>query len=125
MIVDDEQGVGEELERALAAAARPSSASRATSSRVTPRRHPRWPRARTPIGGVKALVHLAALAEPQPAYGALPALLALAQALREQLEAAASAGGAVLLGATGLGGAFGVTLTRRRAPPPRARSTAS
>jgi NAD(P)-dependent dehydrogenase (short-subunit alcohol dehydrogenase family) len=59
-------------------------------------------------GGVKALIHLAALAEPQPAYGALPELLLLTQALRAQLETAAAAGGAVILGATGLGGAFGV-----------------
>ncbi len=108
VIVDDEQGVGAELERVLtshgetvirlARAEQPRDAEEA-SALVT----------RTQAGGgVKALVHLAALAEPQPDYGALPALLALAQALREQLEAAAARGGAVLLGATGLGGAFGV-----------------
>ena len=108
VIVDDEQGVGEELERALAARGE-------TVIRLAREEQPRDGDAASALAarthadrGVKALVHLAALAEPQPDYGALPALLALAQALREQLEAAASAGGAVLLGATGLGGAFGV-----------------
>jgi acyl transferase domain-containing protein/NAD(P)H-dependent flavin oxidoreductase YrpB (nitropropane dioxygenase family)/NAD(P)-dependent dehydrogenase (short-subunit alcohol dehydrogenase family) len=108
VIVDDERGVGAELERTLAARGE-------TVIRLARDEQPRDAQqtsalaARTHAeGGVKALVHLAALGEPQPDYGALPALLALAQALREQLEAAASAGGAVLLGATGLGGAFGV-----------------
>ena len=108
VIVDDEQGLGEELERVLAARGetvvrlardeQPGDAEEASALAERTRAD----------GGVKALVHLAALAEPQPQYGALTALLALAQALREQLETAASAGGAVLLGATGLGGAFGV-----------------
>ena len=52
-------------------------------------------------GGVKALIYLAADAGPAP-------LLLLLQALREQLEAAAGDGGAAVLGATRLGGAFGV-----------------
>jgi acyl transferase domain-containing protein/NAD(P)H-dependent flavin oxidoreductase YrpB (nitropropane dioxygenase family) len=108
VIVDDEQGVGEELERVLVARGE-------TVIRLARDEQPRDADAASALAarthadrGVKALVHLAALAEPQPDYGALPALLALAQALREQLEAAASTGGAVLLGATGLGGAFGV-----------------
>ena len=108
VIVDDEQGVGEELERVLTARGE-------TVIRLARDEQPRDADAASTLaertradGGVKALVHLAALAEPQPEYGALTALLALAQALREQLEAAASTGGAVLLGATGLGGAFGV-----------------
>ena len=57
---------------------------------------------------MKALVHLAALGDAQPDYGGLAALLLLAQALLEDLEAAAAAGGAAVLGATRLGGAFGV-----------------
>jgi acyl transferase domain-containing protein/NAD(P)H-dependent flavin oxidoreductase YrpB (nitropropane dioxygenase family)/NAD(P)-dependent dehydrogenase (short-subunit alcohol dehydrogenase family) len=108
VIVDDERGVGEELARALAAGGE-------TVVRLTTDEQPRDADDAAALavrlraeGGVKALVHLAALAEPHPHYGALPALLALAQALREDLEAAAAAGGAVLLGATGLGGAFGV-----------------
>ena len=108
MIVDDEQGVGEELARALAARGervvrltgdeQPDDVDEASGLAARLRAE----------GGVKALVHLAALGDPRPDYGALPTLLALAQALREDLEEAASAGGAVILGATGLGGAFGV-----------------
>ncbi len=108
VILDDGQGVGAELERTLAARGE-------TVIRLAHDQQPRDADEASALaqrtragGGVKALVHLAALAEPQPQYGALSALLALAQALREQLEEAASAGDAVLLGATGLGGAFGV-----------------
>jgi NAD(P)-dependent dehydrogenase (short-subunit alcohol dehydrogenase family) len=108
VIVDDERGVGEELARALAREEqdvvrlsrdqRPRTEEQASefAARLRDR------------GGVKALIHLAALAEPRPAYGALSELLLLTQALRAQLETAAAAGGAVILGTTGLGGAFGV-----------------
>jgi acyl transferase domain-containing protein/NAD(P)H-dependent flavin oxidoreductase YrpB (nitropropane dioxygenase family) len=108
VIVDDERGVGEALAGALAergetvvrvtAAERPTDAEGAVRLAGAMREH----------GGVKALVHLAALGEPEAEYGGLTSLLLLAQALREELEAAAAAGGAAILGASRLGGAFGV-----------------
>ncbi len=55
---------------------------------------------------VTALVHLGALADGAPP--ALGALFALAQAVREDLERAAQRGGAAVLGATRMGGAFAV-----------------
>ena len=58
--------------------------------------------------GVKALVHLAALAPEPPRYGGVESLLAFARALGEGLEASAAAGGAVVLAATRLGGGFGI-----------------
>ncbi len=57
-------------------------------------------------GPVTALVHLAALAREAPPD--LGTLLALTQALREDLERAAGRGGAAVLGATRLDGAFGI-----------------
>jgi acyl transferase domain-containing protein/NAD(P)H-dependent flavin oxidoreductase YrpB (nitropropane dioxygenase family)/NAD(P)-dependent dehydrogenase (short-subunit alcohol dehydrogenase family)/acyl carrier protein len=108
VVVDDECGVGEELVAALqgagettvrlAAAGLPKSAQEASELAATTRAE----------GGVKALVHLAALGDPQAEYGGLSTLLLLSQAFREDLEAAARAGGAAVLGATRLGGAFGV-----------------
>jgi NAD(P)-dependent dehydrogenase (short-subunit alcohol dehydrogenase family)/acyl carrier protein len=56
-------------------------------------------------GPVKALVHLGALAA-EPA--GVTSLFLLAQAAREDLEAAAGGGGAVVLAATAMGGAFAV-----------------
>jgi acyl transferase domain-containing protein/NAD(P)H-dependent flavin oxidoreductase YrpB (nitropropane dioxygenase family) len=108
VIVDDEHGVGEELARALTARGE-------TIVRIAREEQPRDVQDAAGLagrmrehGGVKALVHLAALGEMCADYGAMPALLALAQMLHDDLEAAASAGGAVVLGATRLGGAFGV-----------------
>jgi NAD(P)-dependent dehydrogenase (short-subunit alcohol dehydrogenase family)/acyl carrier protein len=108
VIVDDENGVGEELAGALAARGE-------TVVRLSHDEQPRDAQDAVRLaaglreqGGVKALVHLAALGDRHPEYGGLAALLALAQALQEDLEAAAGAGGAVVLGATRLGGAFGV-----------------
>jgi NAD(P)-dependent dehydrogenase (short-subunit alcohol dehydrogenase family)/acyl carrier protein len=107
VIVDDETGVGEALADALAVRGVPTlltaaeePASPETAARLTER-------LRATHGGAKALVHLAALGEHTEDAG-LPALLLLAQALRPELEAAAAAGGAVVLGATQLGGDFGV-----------------
>ena len=57
-------------------------------------------------GPVTALVHLAALAGSAPPD--LGALLALTQALRADLERAAGRGGAAVLGATRLDGAFAI-----------------
>jgi acyl transferase domain-containing protein/NAD(P)H-dependent flavin oxidoreductase YrpB (nitropropane dioxygenase family)/NAD(P)-dependent dehydrogenase (short-subunit alcohol dehydrogenase family) len=109
VIIDDERGVGEALATALtdqghhvvrlARDAQPQDAQQAAQLAA---------QIRDDHGGAKALVHLAALGDPQPQYGGLTGLLALAQALREDLEAATTAGGAVVLGATRLGGAFGV-----------------
>ena len=111
VIVDDERGVGEALATALmsqghhvvrlARDAQPQDAQQAARFAAEIRDH----------GGAKALVHLAALRDPQPQYGGLAGLLVLAQTLREDLEAAAAAGGAAVLGATRLGGAFGVAGT--------------
>ncbi len=108
VIVDDERGVGGELAGALAG----------QGEQVVRLSHDQQPRdaqdaARFAAGmrdrgGVKALVHLAALGSSPSEYGGLTRLLLLAQALHEDLEAAALAGGAVILGATRLGGAFGV-----------------
>jgi len=58
--------------------------------------------------GVKALVHLAALASEPPRYGGVDSLLALARAFGEDLEVSAAAGGAVVLAATRMGGTFGI-----------------
>jgi acyl transferase domain-containing protein/NAD(P)H-dependent flavin oxidoreductase YrpB (nitropropane dioxygenase family) len=108
VIVDDERGIGEALASAL-------DERGETVVRVAPAEQPRDAEAAVRFaegmrerGGVKALVHLAALGEPAPEYGDLTSLLLLAQALRGDLEAAAAAGGAAILGASGLGGAFGV-----------------
>ena len=58
-------------------------------------------------GGAKALIHLGGLGDRRP-DGGVGTLLLLAQALQPHLEAAADGGGAVILGATRLGGAFGL-----------------
>jgi acyl transferase domain-containing protein/NAD(P)H-dependent flavin oxidoreductase YrpB (nitropropane dioxygenase family)/NAD(P)-dependent dehydrogenase (short-subunit alcohol dehydrogenase family)/acyl carrier protein len=107
VIVDDETGVGEGLADALA--------SRGVPTLLTAAEEPANPetaarlaeRLRATHGGAKALVHLAALGEHTDDAG-LPALLLLVQALRADLEAAASSGGAAVLGATQLGGDFGI-----------------
>ncbi|HET8979436.1 MAG TPA: SDR family NAD(P)-dependent oxidoreductase [Solirubrobacteraceae bacterium] len=56
-------------------------------------------------GGVSALVHLAA---DEPGDGGLGTLFRLVRALASDLQAAATAGGAAVLGVTRLGGAFGI-----------------
>ena len=58
-------------------------------------------------GGAKALIHLGALRDER-AGGDLETLLLLAQALLPDLQAAAGGGGAAILGASRLGGAFGL-----------------
>ncbi len=108
VIVEDERGIGEALAGALAdrgetvvrvaRGEQPRDAEEAVRFAEGMREH----------GGTKALVHLAALGKPAPEYGGLTSLLLLAQALRGDLEAAAAAGGAAILGASALGGAFGV-----------------
>jgi acyl transferase domain-containing protein/NAD(P)H-dependent flavin oxidoreductase YrpB (nitropropane dioxygenase family)/short-subunit dehydrogenase len=109
VIVDDETGVGEALADALdqqgqrvvrlSRAEQPDDGEQATRLAA---------RMRAEHDGVKALVFLAALGDPGPEYGDLPVLLALCQALQADLEKAAAAGGAAILGATRLGGAFGL-----------------
>jgi acyl transferase domain-containing protein/NAD(P)H-dependent flavin oxidoreductase YrpB (nitropropane dioxygenase family)/NAD(P)-dependent dehydrogenase (short-subunit alcohol dehydrogenase family)/acyl carrier protein len=107
LIVDDETGVGDALADALArrgeaglltAADEPAGEEAATGLAR---------RLRTEHGGVKAVVHLAGLANGWTDAG-LRRLLLLLRALRPDLEAAAEAGGAAILGATRLGGTFGV-----------------
>jgi acyl transferase domain-containing protein/NAD(P)H-dependent flavin oxidoreductase YrpB (nitropropane dioxygenase family)/NAD(P)-dependent dehydrogenase (short-subunit alcohol dehydrogenase family) len=108
VIVGDGCGVGGELAGVLAGQghqvvtlsdeAQPQDASQAAQVAADLREH----------GGAKALIHLVALSDPAPEYGGLRTLFVLAQALREDLEAAADTGGAVVLGATRLGGAFGL-----------------
>jgi acyl transferase domain-containing protein/NAD(P)H-dependent flavin oxidoreductase YrpB (nitropropane dioxygenase family)/NAD(P)-dependent dehydrogenase (short-subunit alcohol dehydrogenase family)/acyl carrier protein len=107
VIVDDETGVGEALADALA--------GRGERTLLTAAEEPTDPdnaarlaeRLRAAHGGAKALVHLAALGDHTDDAG-LHALLLLAQVLRPDLEAAAAAGGAAVLGATQLGGDFGL-----------------
>ena len=107
VIVDDETGVGEALADALAARGEPILLT-AVDEPINPATAARLAeRLRAAHGGAKALVHLAALGEHTDDAG-LPALLLLAQALRPELEAATVAGGASVLGATQLGGDFGV-----------------
>ncbi|HTE59387.1 MAG TPA: SDR family NAD(P)-dependent oxidoreductase [Solirubrobacteraceae bacterium] len=67
------------------------------------------------IGRAKALVHLAALGS-EPSDHATTLFL-LVGALREDLEAAAAAGGAAVLGATPMGGAFAVAGDTSRLDP--------
>ena len=107
VIVDDETGVGEALadelcrrdHRTLLTTTEECVDQDALARLVE--------RLRAEYGGAKALVHLAALGEDTPDAG-LRSLLLLAKALRPDLETAASAGGAVVLSATHLGGEFGV-----------------
>ncbi|HEX8855744.1 MAG TPA: beta-ketoacyl synthase N-terminal-like domain-containing protein, partial [Thermoleophilaceae bacterium] len=109
VIVDDETGVGEALADALAVQGE-------ASVRLAPADLPEDAEAATQLaerlreehGGAKALVHLAALGVCGGSDAGLPTLLLLAQALREHLEHAAAGGGAVVLGASRLGGSFAV-----------------
>ena len=108
VILDDGTGVGEALASVLAGEGH-------DVRRLPVEEHPLGEeRARTlaeelrRAGGVKALVHLAALSADPPVYGAVDSLLVLAAALGQDLETAAAAGGAAVLGATRLGGDFGV-----------------
>jgi acyl transferase domain-containing protein/NAD(P)H-dependent flavin oxidoreductase YrpB (nitropropane dioxygenase family) len=110
LIVDDEVGVGAQLEEALTA--RGEDVVRISSARL-----PEDAEAATALaaelgerGGAKALLHLAPLGGGDgAAYGGLRPLLLLCQVLREDLLAAAGAGGAAVLAATRLGGSFGKT----------------
>ncbi len=108
VILDDGTGVGEALASVLAGEGH-------DVRRLPVEEHPLGEeRARTlaeelrRAGGVKALVHLAALSADPPVYGAVDSLLVLAAALGQDLETAAAAGGAAVLAATRLGGDFGV-----------------
>ncbi len=113
VIVDDGCGVGSELAGALAGQghqvvrlsgeAQPQDAQQAARVAADLREH----------GGAKALLHLVALSDPAPEHGGLRTLLVLVQALGEDLEAAAGTGGAVILGATRLGGTFGLAGSSR------------
>jgi acyl transferase domain-containing protein/NAD(P)H-dependent flavin oxidoreductase YrpB (nitropropane dioxygenase family)/NADP-dependent 3-hydroxy acid dehydrogenase YdfG len=108
VIVDDGRGVDDALAAALAAE---GEAVVRVSAEGQPRDAEQAAQLAAGLreqGGAKALVHLAALGDPQPQYGGLEPLLLLVQALREDLEAAAAAGGAAVLGATRLGGSLGV-----------------
>ncbi len=108
VIVDDDAGVGEALDGLLERGgqpvvhvprdAQPMDAGEAGELAARIREQ----------GPVAALVHLPALSAAQPEYGGLSSLLALTQALHADLEAAAHAGGAAILGATRLGGSFAV-----------------
>ncbi|MGZ4166119.1 MAG: beta-ketoacyl synthase N-terminal-like domain-containing protein, partial [Solirubrobacteraceae bacterium] len=108
VIVDDETGIGDGIVTALAdqgetvvrvaASSAPDDAEGAAELTQ---------RVRSEYGRCKALLHLAALAEGAAEYGGVATLLTLAQAMREDLEAAATEGGAAVLAATRLGGTFG------------------
>ncbi len=107
VIVDDEIGVAEELARALRARGE-------QVLQISPAEQPRdaeqaalFATALRDRGGAKALIHLGGLGDRRP-DGGVGTLLLLAQALQPHLEAAAEGGGAVILGATRLGGAFGL-----------------
>jgi acyl transferase domain-containing protein/NAD(P)H-dependent flavin oxidoreductase YrpB (nitropropane dioxygenase family)/NAD(P)-dependent dehydrogenase (short-subunit alcohol dehydrogenase family)/acyl carrier protein len=107
VIVDDETGVGEALADALGRQGERPLLTTAEEC-VDPETVARLAeRLRADYGGAKALVHLAALGDCTDDAG-LRALLLLAKALRADLDVAASAGGTVVLGATRLGGEFGV-----------------
>jgi acyl transferase domain-containing protein/NAD(P)H-dependent flavin oxidoreductase YrpB (nitropropane dioxygenase family) len=108
LIVDDEAGVGAQLEERLRArgedVVRISSASTPedtdTAAALAAELQER--------GGTKALIHLAPLAGGDGiTYGGLRSLLVLSQALRKELLTAATSGGAAVLAATRLGGSFG------------------
>jgi acyl transferase domain-containing protein/NAD(P)H-dependent flavin oxidoreductase YrpB (nitropropane dioxygenase family)/NAD(P)-dependent dehydrogenase (short-subunit alcohol dehydrogenase family) len=102
LIVDDGGGVGKALADALERRGEPASvvAPGEPADGIAER-------LRAEHGGTKAIVHLVALGGEAEDAG-LASLLALSRALRRDLEEAAAAGGAAVLGATRLGGAFGV-----------------
>ena len=102
LIVDDGCGVGEALADALDRRGEPVSvvAPRAPVDGIAER-------LRDEHGGTKAIVHLVALGGEAEDAG-VASLLALSRALRPDLEEAAAAGGAAVVGATRMGGAFGV-----------------
>jgi NAD(P)-dependent dehydrogenase (short-subunit alcohol dehydrogenase family) len=107
VIVDDETGVGQALADALTQRGEPVlllGAQRVPGTAEAAA--PLVARLRAEYAGAKALVHLAALGDAGDA--GIATLLALARALRGDLEAAAAAGGAAVVGASRLGGAFGV-----------------
>jgi acyl transferase domain-containing protein len=107
VIVDDETGVGEALADALGRRGEPTLLTAAEEPADSETAARLAERLRTEYGGAKAFVHLAALGGHTDDAG-LRALLMLAKALRPELEVAASAGGAAVLGATRLGGEFGI-----------------
>ena len=108
VIVDDETGVGEALADALAQRGEPALLTAADEPADQEAMTELVERLRAKHGGAKAVVHLAALADGWTDEAGLRSLLPLAQALGPDLEAAAAAGGAAVLGATRLGGTFGV-----------------
>jgi acyl transferase domain-containing protein/NAD(P)H-dependent flavin oxidoreductase YrpB (nitropropane dioxygenase family)/NADP-dependent 3-hydroxy acid dehydrogenase YdfG len=108
VIVDDETGVGEALADALAQRGEPALLITADDPADQQTMTELVERLRAGHGGAKAVVHLAALAEGWTDEAGLRSLFPLAQALGPDLEAAAAAGGAAVLGATRLGGTFGV-----------------
>ncbi|HTY96173.1 MAG TPA: SDR family NAD(P)-dependent oxidoreductase, partial [Solirubrobacteraceae bacterium] len=108
VIVDDDIGVADELARVLEArgepvvrvphAQRPRDAEQATQLAAAVRAR----------GGAKALIHLGALSAGAAGDGELGTLLLLAQTLLPDLQAAAGTGGGAIVGASRLGGAFGL-----------------
>ena len=94
--------MGEALADALERRASPPPSSRLASRRTA---SPSGLRAEH--GGTKAIVHLVALGGEAEDAG-LACCSPLSRALGRDLEEAAAAGGAAVLGATRLGGAFGV-----------------
>jgi acyl transferase domain-containing protein/NAD(P)H-dependent flavin oxidoreductase YrpB (nitropropane dioxygenase family)/NADP-dependent 3-hydroxy acid dehydrogenase YdfG len=108
VIVDDETGVGDALADALARRGQPVLLTAADEPADWEAATELAERLRAEHGGVKAIVHLAALANGWTEEPGLRGLLLLARALGPELEAAAAAGGAAVLGVTRLGGTFGV-----------------
>jgi len=102
-IIDDGRGTGPDVARRLAEAGHRAVLVDALSEDAV---GPVLADLRDHGGRVKALVHLAALG--RPTGDLLAPLLLLAQGLRGDLEAAADDGGAAVLGATRMGGTFGL-----------------
>jgi acyl transferase domain-containing protein/NADP-dependent 3-hydroxy acid dehydrogenase YdfG len=115
VIVDDGTGVGAELAERLERRGEPAVRLEPTDLGDPAAVARVLERAASRIGRAKALVHLAALGS-EPSDHAM-SLFLLVQALREDLEAAAAAGGAAVLGATPMGGAFAVDGDTSRLEP--------
>ena len=125
VIIDDEIGVAEELAGAFSARGEPVI-------RISREQQPRDAEQAAQFaadirdrGGAKALIHLGALGDGRPGGEGLGTLMLLAQALRPDLEAASVLGGAVILGATRLGGPSASTgaLPSVRRPKERLRAS--
>jgi acyl transferase domain-containing protein/NAD(P)H-dependent flavin oxidoreductase YrpB (nitropropane dioxygenase family) len=104
VILGDDGPLAEELAGALAEHGAVELLTRASAPRTKGEAMEVAARIRGEHGAVKALVHLASAEEE---YGGLRPLFLMAQALQSDLEASAAAGGAAVLSATRLGGAFG------------------